>query len=194
MTKQDQRRYPHARYDELREQTFETVRGLGLNKGGEYSGDDDRLANFRRNGADQELPMETIWRVYAAKHWDAIGQYIKDRRNGKERLRTEGIGGRVDDLITYLVLFKAMLDEHAEDDALAAGAQIAFEFQKETVLRSGAGRLVPRDIDAVINDMPISEELREKIREATRKAAIYGSSEVYVSPFPPAPAVEPSSQ
>lgn len=91
--------------------TFQRVVDLGIKKGGEYSGDDDRLANFRRNGANLDLPMETVWAVYAGKHWDAIMQFVKDDRNGIERERLENIAGRVDDLITYALLFKAMLDE-----------------------------------------------------------------------------------
>lgn len=104
--------YSHERYNKLVEDTFTEIKNLSALKGGEYAGDGDRLANFRRNGADQGLPMETIWRVYAAKHWDAIGQYCKDRLTGKDRERLETIQGRADDLITYLILFKAMVDEH----------------------------------------------------------------------------------
>jgi hypothetical protein len=103
--------YPISRYELLLKSTFLEIENLGTNKGGEYAGDGDRLANFRRNGENLGLPMETVWAVYAGKHWDAIQQYIKDQRNGKERLRLEPIEGRVDDLITYLILFKAMLDE-----------------------------------------------------------------------------------
>lgn len=103
--------FSHQRYAELIERTFETVRQLGALKGGEYSGDDDRLKNFRRNGDAMGLPMDTIWAVYAGKHWDAIQQYIKDWRTGTERVRLEDIAGRADDLIVYLLLFKAMLEE-----------------------------------------------------------------------------------
>lgn len=103
--------YSHKRYEELCEETFAEIRKLSDLKGGEYAGDGDRLANFRRNGEDQGLPMETIWRIYAAKHWDAIGQYCKDTLTGKNRPRLESITGRADDLITYLILFKAMVEE-----------------------------------------------------------------------------------
>lgn len=103
--------YSHDRYKVLVDETFRNIKELSELKGGEYAGDGDRLANFRRNGIDQGLPMESIWRVYAAKHWDAIGQYCKDKLSGKERHRMESISGRADDLITYLILFKAMVDE-----------------------------------------------------------------------------------
>lgn len=103
--------YSHARYNELVENTFTELRNLGELKGGEYAGDLDRLANFRRNGLDLGVPMELVWRIYAAKHWDAIGQYVRDSITGKERVRLESIEGRIDDLIVYLLLFKAMVDE-----------------------------------------------------------------------------------
>lgn len=104
-------KFSHADFDALVKDTTQKINELSTLKGGEYAGDDDRLANFRRNGLDQELPMETIWRIYAAKHWDAVGQYIKDLRIGKTRTRMESISGRADDLIVYLILFKAMIEE-----------------------------------------------------------------------------------
>lgn len=107
--------FSHAEFDLLVDDTVLRINQLSKLKGGEYAGDDDRLANFRRNGMDQDLPMETIWRVYAAKHWDAVGQYIKDLRTGTSRTRMESISGRADDLIVYLMLFKAMVAEREQE-------------------------------------------------------------------------------
>lgn len=103
--------YSHERYRELLEDTIAEIKKLGTLKGGEYAGDFDRLANFRRNGENLGLPMETVWAVYAGKHWDAVMQYIQDQRTGTKRERMENISGRVDDLLVYLILFKCMLDE-----------------------------------------------------------------------------------
>ena len=103
--------YTHDRWNKMIEETFEEVRHLAKAKGGEYSGDVDRLLNFRRNGAALGLPMETIWGVYAAKHWDALMQYIRDLQENKQRERLESIDGRIRDLIVYLLLFQAMVDE-----------------------------------------------------------------------------------
>jgi hypothetical protein len=100
-----------ATYDKLLAQTWETINELGKKKGGEYSGDNDRLENFRRGGERLNLPMEMIWAVYASKHWDAIMQYCADIYAGKTRPRMESLAGRCDDLIVYLILFKAMLQE-----------------------------------------------------------------------------------
>jgi hypothetical protein len=103
--------YSHERYRQLVEQTVRSINELSELKGGEYAGDADRLANFRRNAANLELGMLDIWSVYAGKHWDAISQYVKDVRSGKKRERLEGISGRADDLIVYAILFKAIVEE-----------------------------------------------------------------------------------
>jgi hypothetical protein len=103
-------------YDKLVAETWETIVELGKKKGGEYSGDHDRLENFRRNGERLNLPMEMVWAIYAAKHWDAIMQYCADVSTGRfNRPRMESLSGRCDDLIVYLLLFKAMLIERGEN-------------------------------------------------------------------------------
>jgi len=107
--------FPISRYDELVAETVQRVVELGQLKGGEYAGDVDRLANFRRNAANWGMTMEQCWGVYAGKHWDAVCQYIRDLAEGKERVRLESLEGRVDDIITYCLLFKAMLEERREE-------------------------------------------------------------------------------
>lgn len=104
-------KYSIERYVRLQQDTFNRMHELATKKGGEYSGDDDRLANFRRNAEALGVNKETIWAVYAAKHWDALMQFIKDKQAGKSRERLEPIEGRIDDLLVYLMLMKAMLDE-----------------------------------------------------------------------------------
>ena len=103
--------YSNKRWAELVKKTQLEIERLATLKGGEYSGDSDRLANFRRNAAALGLQMETVWAVYAAKHWDAIIQYVQDMRYGKQRTRSEPIAGRLDDLIVYAILMKAMIEE-----------------------------------------------------------------------------------
>jgi len=105
------RRFSSDEWAELISRTMKSVVGLGRVKGGEYAGDVDRLANFRRNALSAETSMEFVWRVYAAKHWDALMQLELDIRNGRLRERAEPIEGRIDDMITYLILLKAILSE-----------------------------------------------------------------------------------
>lgn len=105
--------YSHDRWNAMIESTFEEVRHLAKAKGGEYSGDTDRLLNFRRNAEALGVPKELIWAVYSAKHWDAIMQYVRDLVDNKKRERLESIDGRIRDLIVYLLLLQAMVDERA---------------------------------------------------------------------------------
>lgn len=102
-----------ATYDKLLTETIKTITELGKKKGGEYAGDYDRLANFRRNAERLNVPMEVIWSVYADKHWSAILQYCSDILHDMTRPRMESLESRCDDLIVYLILFKAMLQERA---------------------------------------------------------------------------------
>lgn len=101
----------HQRFNKIIEETIASIRKLSVEKGGEYAGDNDRLANFRRNASEAGTTMELVWRIYAAKHWDAVMQYEKDLRTGKTRPRSEPITGRIDDLIVYLLLLKLMVEE-----------------------------------------------------------------------------------
>jgi hypothetical protein len=103
--------YTFEQWDKLVAKTVAQIGSLGKIKGGEYAHGGDRLDNFRRNGKDMELPMITIWRTYAGKHWDSITTFVKDVTHGRERPRSEPMSGRADDLIVYLILFKAMLEE-----------------------------------------------------------------------------------
>lgn len=109
-----QKFYSHERYAALVSETIEQINQLSSLKGGEYAGDVDRLANFRRNANNLGLEMEQVWAVYAAKHWDAIMQYVRDLASGTVRERLEPISGRLDDLIVYAILMKAMVDERTQ--------------------------------------------------------------------------------
>lgn len=133
--------FPISRYDQMVKETVDKIVELGVKKGGEYAGDVDRLANFRRNGDAAGVPMELIWRIYVSKHWDAIMQYEQDLRTGKTRPRMEGLDGRVDDIIVYMLLFKAMLLERAEDtsykpsgEEARAGAEGTYERHRDPPL------------------------------------------------------------
>ena len=98
----------------LLEESVGQIYHLSTVKGGEYAGDNDRLENFKRNARALGTTPELVWAVYAGKHWDAIQQYVQDVTAGKERPRAEGISGRLDDLIVYCLLQKAMVKEREQ--------------------------------------------------------------------------------
>lgn len=109
--------FPRKKFLDIIDKTFNRIRELNLTKGLEYTGDrqDDALANFRSNGKDVGIAPEVCLRVYAGKHWNSISQYIRDIQNGNERVYSESIEGRIDDLILYLLLLKAFVVEREEE-------------------------------------------------------------------------------
>lgn len=95
------------------ESTLVTIRELLVVKGGEYAGSEDRLANFKRGAALTGCtPLQCLF-IYMSKHYDAVATYVRDDAAGTHRPRSEPIEGRLDDLINYAMLAKAILAEEA---------------------------------------------------------------------------------
>lgn len=117
--------YSPARFQAIMEAQFSRITELVDIKCGEYAAGTDRLANFRKAAQAEELPMTTIWKIHAGKHWDAISQYIKDDRTRTFRARSEPISGRIDDMIVYLLLLQAIIEESQvlDPDYFADGEQ-----------------------------------------------------------------------
>ena len=66
-------------------------------KGHDYSGEVDRVANFKRVGGNLGITPATALAVYMHKHWDSIMTFV---REGK--VQSEPIVGRLDDMHNYL--------------------------------------------------------------------------------------------
>lgn len=97
--------------DKIVAETFRDCQHLLIVKGGEYAGSGDRLGNFKRGAARVGIhQMQILW-IYAAKHIDSLETFIRDQATGTDRPRSEPIEGRVDDLINYCILLKAMIKE-----------------------------------------------------------------------------------
>jgi len=150
--------FSHEKYDRLVQETVDNIRKLSSLKGGEYAGDVDRLANFRRNALALDLNMETVWAVYAAKHWDAIQQYIKDLQQGKTRTRLESITGRADDLIVYMILFKAMVEEREGQSSTQPQPQASLFPPKPDRYSADQRKLAEDRMELYLKDMEIKEE------------------------------------
>lgn len=118
-------------FDDLVGHTFYNIRSLLNVKGGEYAPGVDRLANFKDNAKALELNPKQVWAVYAGKHWDAIKNFIVDESQGRIRMRSEAIEGRIDDLIVYLLLLKGLLvDKQHQNQGQDADAVAKSEIQK----------------------------------------------------------------
>ena len=86
--------------------TMEKILEINKTKGEEYSGVDDVCKNFKRQAELLNLDPKLIWAVYVNKHWDAIMSHVK---SGK--VLSEPIENRIDDVILYLLLYKAIIKD-----------------------------------------------------------------------------------
>lgn len=103
--------YSPERFDALAKAIFDDIMGLVHGKGREYSGPEDRLRNFRNIAKDIGINKETVLYTYMKKHWDSVTTWVKDQEQGNDVQLSEPIEGRIHDLIVYLLLLTAMVDE-----------------------------------------------------------------------------------
>ena len=105
-------------FNEVVKETLESISKLLRVKGGEYAGSEDRLANFKRGqlrtGAH---PYQVLW-IYLSKHIDSVETFIKDTASGNVRERSEPIDGRLDDIINYCLLMKALIKESTHEQMM----------------------------------------------------------------------------
>jgi hypothetical protein len=92
-------------------------------KGSEYSGTDDKFANFKRLSVSLGMPMEVILMVYFTKHIDSITSFVHKRSEGKtvaeiESGLSEPITGRIMDAINYLFILAGMVQEVKNDELI----------------------------------------------------------------------------
>lgn len=103
-----------SEFEALVDGTVSDIKRLLVVKGGEYAGSADRLANFKRGAQLVGVtPLQCLF-IYLSKHYDAVATYVRDDASGEARPRSESIEGRLDDLINYCILGKALIIENRE--------------------------------------------------------------------------------
>ena len=75
-------------------------------KGMAYSGQEDKLGNFKRCAKLADVSVEKSWFIYFVKHFDALSAYIRGEYKDSEKIK-----GRILDMINYLWLLAAILKE-----------------------------------------------------------------------------------
>ena len=101
---------------------IERERALLTQKGQEYSGKEDRHANFKRLAKQLNLTPEIILWVYLTKHLDGILSYIRGEYTG-----SEPIIGRIHDARNYLALLAGMIDHEQSKEQTKTGEEEAEE-------------------------------------------------------------------
>lgn len=97
------------------ERTFTECMNLRSEGQKEYAhNDSEAFANFIRVGERMKLSKEQVLMVYMEKHLDGIHSYIQGHKSQRENVR-----GRINDLITYAVILRGMIDEYeASEEAV----------------------------------------------------------------------------
>lgn len=88
------------------EKNLRNIIALRRTKAMDYSDPHDAFSSVRRVAQEMELSQERAVLTYMAKHWDAIRQYVI-RGDGRH---SEEIEGRINDLILYLIILKAIME------------------------------------------------------------------------------------
>lgn len=144
-------------FNKVVNETVSGIQKLLAVKGGEYAGPEDRLGNFKRGAKLTGITPLQVAFVYASKHYDGIATYIRKSASGEPMELSEPIEGRLDDLINYCILMKAIIGER--------GAPPEQTRQESTIL--GAEKLRQRLRDELAGDI-YSEAFQ---KEAAAKAA-----------------------
>lgn len=104
-------------FTQLVRETVQSTASLLVVKGEEYAGSADRLANFKRGAAlTGATPLQVAF-IYASKHYDALATYVRKNAADVQQQLSEPIEGRLDDLINYCILMKAIIAEQSWKEA-----------------------------------------------------------------------------
>jgi hypothetical protein len=79
----------------------------------EYATSQNAFNNFDRDAIEVGIHRNQSWLILAGKHWRGIASYVRGLKGQREDIRH-----RIKDLIIYLVLFWAMLDDEEEENKL----------------------------------------------------------------------------
>lgn len=90
----------------LTDELYKLCLEIMKSKGEAYSGQEDKLGNFKRVAKSLAMTPYQVWYVYFAKHLDSLASWIR-----QEYKDSEPIEGRIKDLINYLFLLHALIIE-----------------------------------------------------------------------------------
>ena len=105
-------------FKKLVDQTVQDTAAILISKGEEYAGSQDRLANFKRGSNLTGVTSLQCCFIYMSKHYDSLSTYVKKDAAGFKQILSEPIEGRLDDLINYCMLMKALIAESSESKTI----------------------------------------------------------------------------
>ena len=95
-------------YKLINEELLPDCMEIMKSKGEAYSGQEDKLGNFKRCAKLAGVGIKKAWFIYFVKHLDALSSYVRG-----EYKDSEPIDGRIKDLINYLFLLYGIIKENS---------------------------------------------------------------------------------
>ena len=133
----------------VKQNTFDHIDSLLATKGSEYSGKTNRFENFLDAGrSDNIQPERALWGMML-KHYISIRKFVFELVTDQRR-SVDKWSEKIDDMITYLILLKAMIRRRTHI---------------EQVIDAG------QDREANTVEGVMSEKARDAIRVPDKKAA-----------------------
>ena len=96
--------------DKHTEDLFSECLSVLHGKGNAYSGEEDANSNFKRNAERLGATKYQVLMIYLNKHYDGIMNAVKFNPDYPVE-KTEGMHGRIVDVINYLVILDSLLKE-----------------------------------------------------------------------------------
>ena len=97
--------------EKIVERCFQQIRKILLSKSKEYTNEGDRLANFRRAAAMQDISPEQALVGMWSKHVISITDLATWAANNDPRLTPEIVDEKIVDTINYMILLEALFQE-----------------------------------------------------------------------------------
>lgn len=101
-------------FDEFWEKKMAGVKALEEVKRGEYNEGLARFDQFYKEAEEAGVHPFVVWKIYFSKHYRSLMTYIKDVQTQSLRPLSESIDGRIMDMIVYLMIQWAMIEEERE--------------------------------------------------------------------------------
>lgn len=99
--------------DGIKEMTFDHINELLATKGEEYSSNTNRFENFLEGAREEDTYPEYILWFMMLKHWLSLKKFRRELRTNKRRPFAMWCE-KIDDMITYLILLKALVAKRAD--------------------------------------------------------------------------------
>ena len=149
----------HKQMAKVMEDIMKTVNYMRDEGQKEYAHDDDNVfANFNRISDLLGVDRKKVLMTYMLKHVDGVAAYVKGHKSQRE-----DVTGRITDIIVYLMLLWAMIEEEdglifrKKDDSPLSNVLETIHNEKRRI--SMEGRRSSPDGNNVNGDM---QEMREK--------------------------------